>query len=182
VVVKAEVAGGAHKSDLGAVAVDLRSPEEFDEALTRMTGDLERAGLAVSGYLVQQFARGGHEVIYGVSHDRRFGPLLMFGLGGKYVEVFQDVRFALPPLTRTEALEVVRSIRGRKLLEGVRGEKPIDTDLLAENLLRLAQLVDDHPRIRELDINPFLAAPDRAAAKALDVRLRVGDPAEETTP
>jgi acetyltransferase len=182
VVVKAEVAGGAHKSDLGAVAVDLRTPEEFDAALARMTRDLEAAGLSVAGYLVQQFAAGGHEVIYGISHDRRFGPLLMFGLGGKYVEVFQDVRFALPPLTRTEAREVVRSIRGRKLLEGVRGEKPLDTDFLAEVLLRLAQLVDEHPRIRELDINPFLAAPGREAAKALDVRIRVGAPDEETTP
>ena len=182
VVVKAEVAGGAHKSDVGAVAVDLRTPEELDAALARMDGGLERAGLAAAGYVVQQFAAGGHEVIYGVSHDRRFGPLLMFGLGGKYVEVFQDVRFALPPLTRTEAREVVLSIRGRKLLQGVRGDKPLDTDHLAEVLLRLAQLVDDHPRIRELDINPFLAAPDPGAAKALDVRIRVGDPAVEATP
>jgi acetyl coenzyme A synthetase (ADP forming)-like protein len=174
VVVKAEVSGMIHKSDLGAVAVDLRTPEELARALDAMTEDMDRAGLSVEGFLVQQFAAGGHEVIYGLSQDGRFGPLLMFGLGGKYVEVFGDVRFALPPLTRSEALEVVMGIRGRKILEGVRGEKALDPEFLAEILLRLAQLTEDHPGIRELDINPFLAAPTREACKALDVRIRVG--------
>jgi acetate---CoA ligase (ADP-forming) len=106
--------------------------------------------------------------------DPHFGPLLMFGLGGKYVEVFQDVRFAVTPLDAEEAREVIRGIRGFKLLEGVRGEPGADLDLLAEILLRLAQLSQRHPRIRELDINPFLAGPDRESAKALDARIRVG--------
>jgi acyl-CoA synthetase (NDP forming) len=116
-------------------------------------------------------ARGGHEVIFGITTDPRFGPLLMFGLGGKYVEVFQDVRFAVPPLDALEAREVVRGIRGFKLLEGVRGEPGADLDLLAEILLRLSQLVQRHPGIRELDVNPFLAGPDRESARALDARL-----------
>ena len=85
-------------------------------------------------------ARGGHEVIFGITTDPRFGPLLMFGLGGKYVEVFQDVRFGVLPLGRSDALDMVRGIRGFKLLQGVRGEPGADIDLLCEILLRLAQL------------------------------------------
>jgi acyl-CoA synthetase (NDP forming) len=99
--------------------------------------------------------------------------MLMFGLGGKYVEVFRDVCFTIPPLSRTEALDVVRGIRGRKLLEGVRGEKPIDLAGLAEVLLRIAQLVEHHPELVELDINPFVASPEPGASKAVDVRIRV---------
>jgi acyl-CoA synthetase (NDP forming) len=117
---------------------------------------------------------GGHEVIFGISTDPRFGPLLMFGLGGRYVEVFQDVRFGVTPLDRAEAREMIRGIRGVKLLEGVRGEEAADFGLLEEVLLRLAQLAQRHPRLRELDLNPFLAGADAARSKALDVRLRVG--------
>jgi acyl-CoA synthetase (NDP forming) len=141
---------------------------------------VEAAGHRVEGFLVQKMVRGGHEVIFGITTDPRFGPLLMFGLGGKYVEVFQDVRFAVPPLEAVEARDVIEGIRGFKLLEGVRGEAGADLDLLAEVLLRLAQLAQRHPRIRELDVNPFLAGPDRASALALDARIRVeGAPAEK---
>jgi acyl-CoA synthetase (NDP forming) len=138
-----------------------------------MRGDITAAGHHLSGYLVQEMAHGGHEVIFGVTTDPRFGPLLMFGLGGKYVEVFEDVRFGVLPLDAWEAGEMVRGIRGIRLLTGVRGEPGADLDLLVEVLLRIAQLVARHPRIVELDVNPFLAAPTRHAAKALDVRLRV---------
>jgi acyl-CoA synthetase (NDP forming) len=134
---------------------------------------LGAAGLEARGYLVQEMARGGHEVIFGVSTDARFGPVLMFGLGGKYVEVFGDVRFGVTPLAPSEAWDMVRGLRGGKLLEGVRGEPPADRELLVEVLLRVAQLVQRHPAIQELDLNPFLAAPDRDRAKALDVRIRV---------
>jgi acyl-CoA synthetase (NDP forming) len=171
VVLKAVAPGLVHKSEVGAVRVDLRDEGELARALGEMEGAVGRAGLAVEGFLVQEMARGGHEVIFGITTDPRFGPLLMFGLGGKYVEVFQDVRFAVPPLDALEAREVVRGIRGFRLLEGVRGEPGADLDLLAEILLRLSQLVQRHPRIRELDINPFLAGPDRARARALDARL-----------
>jgi acetyltransferase len=126
-----------------------------------------------ASFLVQEMAKGGHEVIFGITVDPRFGPLLMFGLGGRYVEVFQDVRFGVLPLAPREAAEMVRGIRGVKLLEGVRGEQGADLELLAEVLLRLAQLIARHPRIAELDVNPFLAAHDRRAAKALDARIRV---------
>ena len=123
--------------------------------------------------LLQELGRGGHEVIFGITTDPRFGPLLMFGLGGKYVEVLRDVRFGVPPLTPQEAREMIRGIRGFPLLEGVRGEAGADLELLEEILLRIAQLAELHPKIQELDINPFVAAADRDAAKALDVRIRV---------
>jgi acetyltransferase len=102
------------------------------------------------------------------------GPLLLFGLGGKYVEVLGDVRLALPPLSRAEAARVVRGIRAFPLLEGVRGDAPADIGTLEEVLLRLAQLVTRHPRIVEIDVNPFLAAPAGAGPAALDVRVKLG--------
>jgi acetyl coenzyme A synthetase (ADP forming)-like protein len=177
VVLKAVAPDLVHKSDVGAVQVDLRDEAELAGALDRTSASVEGAGHHIEGWLVQEMARGGHEVIYGITTDPRFGPLLMFGLGGKYVEVFQDVRFGVLPLGASEAREMIRGIRGFKLLEGVRGEAGADLDLLCEVLLRLAQLAQRHPRIQELDINPFLAGSGREA-RALDVRIRVrpGDP------
>jgi acetyltransferase len=180
VVVKAVAPDLVHKSEAGAVRVDLRGDGELAEAVDAMERSVAAAGHRVEGFLVQEMARGGHEVIFGITTDARFGPILMFGLGGKYVEVFQDVRFGLLPLAPYEALEMIRGIRGFKLLQGVRGEAGADLDVLCEVLMRLAQLVQRHPRVRELDINPFLAAPDRGRAKALDARIRVAGPEEVT--
>ncbi len=174
VVVKAVAAEVVHKSDVGAVRVDLRNPEELARAIAEIDAAVTTAGHRVEGWLLQELLRGGHEVIFGISTDPRFGPLLMFGLGGKYVEVFRDVRFGVPPLTHGEAAEMVRGIRGLPLLEGVRGEAPADLRLLEEVLLRLSQLAQRHPSIQELDLNPFLAAPGRDNAKAVDARIRVG--------
>jgi len=171
VVAKTIGEGLVHKSDVGAVAVDLRTPAELRKALNDMVERATEAGYPPAGFLIQRLARGGHEVIFGISTDPRFGPLLMFGLGGKYVEVLGDVRFAVTPLSRAEAHEVVRGIAAFKLLEGVRGEAAADVDLLVEILLRLAQLTERHPQIVELDINPFLAS--ATGSTALDVRIRV---------
>ena len=176
VVAKAVARDLVHKSDVGAVHVDLRDEAALRGALQSIGAGMAEAGHALEGFLLQEMVRGGHEVIFGISTDPRFGPLLMFGLGGRYVEVFQDVRFGVTPLDRTEAREMIRGIRGVKLLEGVRGEEAADFAMLEEVLLRLSQLAQRHPRVRELDVNPFLAAPSRAGAKAVDVRLRVGPP------
>jgi acetyl coenzyme A synthetase (ADP forming)-like protein len=163
-----------HKSEARAVRIDLGDAAALAAAAADMRRDAAAAGHRLTGFLVQEMAREGHEVIFGVSTDPRFGPLLMFGLGGKYVEVFQDVRFGVLPLDAYEAGEMVHGIRGIKLLTGVRGEPGADLELLREVLLRLARLVTRHPRIVELDVNPFLAAPSRQAAKAVDARIRVG--------
>jgi len=173
VVVKAVGPELVHKSDLGAVKIDLRSASELEEAIQEIRASLKTAGVESKGFLLQELGRGGHEVIFGITTDPRFGPLLMFGLGGKYVEVLRDVRFGVLPLAPLEAREMIRGIQGFPLLEGVRGEARADLELLEEVLLRIAQLAERHPRIQELDINPFVAAADRDAAKALDVRIRV---------
>jgi acetyltransferase len=173
VVLKATGAGLLHKSELGAVAVDLRDPEEVAAGLAAMTARLAAAGVVPQGFLLQEHRRGGQEVIFGVSTDARLGPLLLFGLGGKYVEVLGDVQLALPPLTAGDAARLVRGIHGLPLLLGVRGDAPADLAALEEVLLRLSQLVARHPRVVELDLNPFLAAPSGAAPAALDVRIRI---------
>lgn len=174
VVLKAIAPDLVHKSDVGAVRVDLRDEESLTQALKEVSDSVGRAGHRIEGWLVQEMAKGGHEVIFGITTDPRYGPLLMFGLGGKYVEVFQDVRFGVLPLGPSDAQDMVKGIRGFKLLQGVRGEAGADLDLLTEILLRLGQLAKRHPRIREVDINPFLAGPDREHARAVDARIRVG--------
>ncbi|MEO7795585.1 MAG: acetate--CoA ligase family protein [Thermoanaerobaculia bacterium] len=178
VVVKAISPGLVHKSEARAIELDLADESAVARACDALAGRFADAGLAVSGFFVQEMAQGGHETIFGVSTDPRFGPVLMFGLGGKYVEVFRDVRFGVTPLAPSEAGEMVRGIRGVKLLEGVRGDAPSDIALLEIVLLKLAWLVEHFPEISELDINPFLAAPaprpgEAGASKAVDVRVRV---------
>ena len=145
---KAIAPGLVHKSDVGAVRLELEDAAAVAVAAAEMRERLAAAGLRLAGFLVQEMVRGGHEVIFGISTDPRFGPLLMFGLGGKYVEVFQDVRFAVPPLAPHEAHDLVRGIRGFPLLAGVRGEPGADLELLEEVVLRIAQLVQRHPRSR----------------------------------
>lgn len=173
VVLKAVAEGLVHKSEHRAVALDLRTPEEVAREARRMELALQAAGLTSDGFLVQEMARGGQEVILGLSTDAKLGPLLMFGLGGKYVEVFRDVRFGVTPLAPSEARAMVDGIQGRALLDGVRGEPPVDRGLLVEALLRLAQLAARHPRLVELDVNPFLAGSDRSRSRAVDVRARL---------
>ncbi len=179
VVVKAISPGLVHKSEAKAIELDLASEAEVARACDALSHRFAAAGLAVSGFFVQEMAQSGHETIFGVSTDPRFGPVLMFGLGGKYVEVFRDVVFGITPLAPSEASEIVRRIRGVKLLEGVRGDAPSDIALLEMVLLKLAWLVQHFPEIVELDINPFLAAPaserpgEPGASKAVDVRVRV---------
>ncbi len=173
VAIKAEAPGLVHKSDIGALRLGLESSLQASDAVAGIAAALDREKLAPSGYLVQKMGGGGHEVLFGIATDERFGPVLAVGLGGRYVEVWRDVRFGVPPLSRAEAEAMIRGLRGFRLLEGVRGDRPADLDVLVEALMRLAQLSQRHPAIQELDINPFLAAPDRAEAVAVDVRISV---------
>jgi acetyltransferase len=106
-----------------------------------------------------------------MSHDPQFGPLLMFGLGGIYVETLKDVAFRVWPITESDAREMIESIRGYPILKGTRGEDPVDFALLEETLMRVSQLVGDFPEIAELDINPFIASHKADASKAVDAKI-----------
>lgn len=125
--------------------------------------------------MIQELAdtTDGKEVILGMTMDPKFGPILMFGMGGKYVEITKDITFRVMPVTDVDAREMVKAIRSYPLLEGVRGEPAVDIDFIVESVQRLAQLVADVPRIIELDMNPVIVTPDRSACRVVDARIRV---------
>ncbi len=177
VVLKAVVPGLVHKTEAGGVVTDLRSPEELFAAARRMRSAFGQAAASQEPglrFLVQEHVRGGREVIVGMIQDPNFGPLIMFGLGGIYVETLKDVTFRVPPLTDLDAQEMIRQIRGYKLLEGVRGEPPVDFDGLAQVLERFSQLVEDLPQVAEIEVNPLMTFPEAKDFRAVDARVRIG--------
>jgi acetyl coenzyme A synthetase (ADP forming)-like protein len=171
VVVKVLAEGLVHKSEKGAVRLDLRTPEEVREACAALRRTLGPGPLR---YQVQAMVREGHETILGLARDPKFGPLLMFGLGGVFVEVMKDVVFRIPPITDVEAAEMVRGIRGHPILAGARGGARADEAFLAEAILRLAQLAVDLPSVAQVDINPLFAGRDRASSYVVDARVKLG--------
>jgi acyl-CoA synthetase (NDP forming) len=126
----------------------------------------------VAGVLVQRMLSGGREVILGGKRDPSFGPVVMFGLGGVYVELFEDVTFRLAPLTREEAEEMVSEVRGSRLLHGVRGEPPSDVGAIVEALLALSRLLVECPEVAEADVNPLLVFAQ--GVTAVDARVVTG--------
>ena len=169
VVLKAVAPGVVHKTDVGAVRVDIRSAQELDAAYGDMIRRMGEAHIDLEGILVEKFVRGGRETIIGMSTDPSFGPILMFGLGGIFVEALQDVAFRLAPLSEVDASEMLASIRGAKLLQEFRGNAGADRSAVTEAIQRISQLVVEHPDIAELDINPFLAFPE--GGPAVDCRV-----------
>jgi len=174
VVLKVLSSDVVHKTDAGGVRIDLRSGSEVAEAFGQILQSVKARHEAarIQGVLVERYQKGGHEVIIGMSTDARFGPVLMFGLGGIYVETLRDVEFRIHPVTRTDADEMIRSVRGFPLLEGVRGEVGSDLEHLSQVIQRISQMVGDHDRISELDLNPFIALED--GGLALDARMTLG--------
>jgi len=160
-----------HKTDVGGVRVGVKSAAEAEDAFLEITTNARRSmpEAFIKGVMVYEMVRGGKEVILGMTVDRTFGPMIMFGLGGIYVEVLKDVAFRIAPVTRREALAMVNEIRTVALLKGARGEKPADLDAIADTIVRLSVLVTDFPEIQELDINP-LAVMEKGAV-ALDARI-----------
>ncbi|MDH4162307.1 MAG: acetate--CoA ligase family protein [Nitrospirota bacterium] len=160
-----------HKTDVGGVRVGVKSAGEAEEAFLDITTNARRSmpNAFIKGVMVYEMVRGGKEVILGVTVDRTFGPMVMFGLGGIYVEVLKDVAFRIAPVTRREALAMVNEIRTVALLKGARGEKPADLDAIADTIVRLSVLVTDFPEIQELDINPLVVM--ERGAVALDARI-----------
>jgi acetate---CoA ligase (ADP-forming) len=162
-----------HKTDVGGVAVGLKDAAEVREAFDAM---IKRAKAArpeadIWGCLVQQMLKGGKEIILGMNRDPQFGPLVMFGLGGIYVEVLKDVAFRVAPFSRHEALDMMKEIRSYKLLTGVRGQAASDVDAIADTLLKLSQLVTDFPEILEMDINPLMVFDEGKGVMGIDMRL-----------
>jgi acetyl coenzyme A synthetase (ADP forming)-like protein len=156
-----------HKTESGAVRLSVQ-----DENAVRNTFDeLRQDGM--EGVLVQQMIRSGVELMIGVAPDRSFGPLIAFGLGGIHVELLGDVRFRVTPITDQDAHEMVREIRGYRLLEGYRGHPPADIPAIEEVLLRISRLVEDIPEIQELDLNPIFGLPPGQGCVVADARIRV---------
>ena len=168
VALKAEVPGLTHKTDAGAVLLDLRTEAGVRSGYGELAG---RFGARLSGVAVQPMITGGTEVIVGVRDDQMFGPLVVFGLGGVATEVLADHAARLAPLTDADAETLINSVRSAPLLHGHRGAPAVDLAALRDVLLRVSRLSDDLPEIAELDLNPVIARPDSAVA--VDARIRV---------
>lgn len=164
-----------HKSDAGGVKVNLDSDSAVRSAYREIMRNARRYDrrAEIKGVLIVEMVRGGKEVILGSKQEPGFGPVLMLGMGGIYVEVLKDVTFRLAPVTSREADGMMESIKARRLLEGVRGEAPSDTAKLSECIQRLSQLVSDFGEIRELDMNPVAVLPRGRGCRVLDVRIGI---------
>ena len=160
-----------HKTDAGGVKLGLDDEEAvgkaFDDIISAIKKNEPNAN--IHGVSVQNMARPGVEVIIGMSKDPQFGPVLMFGLGGILVEVLKDVSFRIVPLTKRDAREMIKEIKGYPILEGYRGQEPSNVAVLEDYLLKVSNFVDGRPEIKELDINPIFAYSDGAVA--VDARV-----------
>ena len=166
-----------HKSDAGGVKLGLKTSKQvgkaYDDILAAIGQKYSEA--KVQGVSVQKMARPGVEVIIGMSKDAQFGPVLMFGLGGILVEILKDVSFRIVPLTKRDARAMIREIKGYPLLEGYRGQEPVDVANLEELILKVSSFAEQHPEVKELDLNPVFAYSNGAVAA--DARIVL-----ETTP
>lgn len=162
-----------HKSDIGGIKLNITSASEVRDAFDLLVyrGQRFMPDAIIWGCQVQQMVKGGREVIIGVNRDPQFGPLIMFGLGGIYVEALKDVTFRVAPIDRRNATEMLGEIRSYKLLRGVRGEKPSDQAAIVDTLLRISQLVSDFPEVVELDINPLMVFEQGRGVLGIDMRL-----------
>ena len=160
-----------HKSDAGGVVLDLKTSDGVREAYEEILANAKRykSDAKIAGILVQEMAPSSTEVIIGMTTDPQFGPTLMFGLGGIFVEVFQDVAFRVAPIEERDAYEMIREIKAYSILQGVRGKEPSDVKALADILLRVSKLVMEYREIEQLDLNPVLAY--STGAKVVDARI-----------
>jgi len=147
-----------HKTDVGGVKLNLTSERAVYNAFVEITTNVKRVmpDAYIEGVMVYEMVTGGKEVIIGVTYDKTFGHMIMFGLGGIYVEVLKDVSFRIVPVSEEEAFEMINEIRGAKILDGVRGEKPYDKADIANCIMKLSMLVCDFPIIKEIDVNPYV--------------------------
>lgn len=165
-----------HKTDVGGVKIGIDNEKELEENYNQILFSVSKymPDANISSILVQEFIKDKKETIIGMSEDPQFGPMIMFGLGGIYVEALKDVSFRIAPLSRQVAREMVEEIKTIKLLKGTRGENPSDIDSIIEIILRVSQLVTDFPEILEMDINPLFVKKQGEGSIAGDVRIRIG--------
>lgn len=160
-----------HKSDSGGVKLGLSNATQVSKAYSDILSSVKQyhPDARIYGVSVQKMARPGIEVIIGMTKDAQFGPVLMFGLGGILVEVLKDVAFRIVPLTKRDAREMIREIKGYPLLQGYRGQEPADIAFLEELLLKVSNFIEKNPEIKELDLNPIFAY--KNGAVAVDARV-----------
>lgn len=165
----------SHKTDVGGVVVNIKSEEQLRREYKGLLERLEAKGLleGLEGVIIQEMVKGSREMVCGIATDPQYGPMMMFGLGGVFVEVMKDVTFRIAPLTDVDADEMIKSVKAYKLLQGARGTTPAQIDQIQETLLRLSQLVSDFKFIDELDINPLLISETTGEGIAVDGRIKV---------
>jgi succinyl-CoA synthetase beta subunit len=152
VVLKGSGEALSHKTEMNLIAIDMRNEAEVREAFRKLTSNPQAK---VEEVLVQQMVKGDRELVIGLTRDDQFGPCVMFGLGGIFTEILEDISFRVAPLSRVDAMEMMEDIRGKKILGAVRGKSPVDTEVLADILLSLGQIGLDYEKVREIDINPL---------------------------
>lgn len=163
----------SHKSDLGGISLSLQNAAEVKVAYQDMMENISKKipDASLEGVHLQPMLSGGREVILGMVRNPTFGPMLMFGLGGVYVEILKDVRFAIAPVDEKEARELITGIKTYPLLAGVRGAKSSDINALVDIILRVSKFVCDFPEIEEFEINPIMVFEEGKGALAVDMRL-----------
>jgi len=171
VVLKISSPDVVHKSDSGGVKLGLANATQVGKAYNEIISSIKKTypKAEIQGVSVQPMAPPGVEVIVGMSKDPQFGPVLMFGLGGILVEVLKDVSFRIVPVTERDAREMIKEIKGYPILEGYRGQKPASIPALEKLIVKVSQFVEKNPQIKELDLNPIFAYPDKAVA--VDARI-----------
>jgi len=162
-----------HKSDFGAIAVNILNDQDLENAYRKITSSVKKhaANARIDGILVEKMAPKGLEVIIGMKRDPGFGPLMMFGMGGVFVELYKDVSFRVAPLRYQDAVAMVNATKACRLLEGWRGGERYDIEAVIRTILSLSELVTDFPQISEIEINPLLVLPENKGALALDCRM-----------
>ncbi|NWF86331.1 acetate--CoA ligase family protein [Candidatus Bathyarchaeota archaeon] len=160
-----------HKSDVGGVIVGLKSAKDVQKSYKQIMQNVKRhnAKAKIVGVLIQEMAPSSTEVIVGAIKDPQFGPAIMFGLGGIFVEVLKDVTFRVAPITEQEAREMITEVRAYPLLKGYRNQPPADIDAIVKILLNASKLVMEHQEIKELDLNPIMVY--EKGAKTVDARI-----------
>jgi acyl-CoA synthetase (NDP forming) len=160
-----------HKSDAGGVKVNLKDKAEVERAYDEIMASAKKKfpSAVIEGVTVQNMAKPGIEVIMGMVKDPSFGPVIMFGLGGVFVEVLKDVAFRIVPIETSDAVDMINEIKGKRLLEGYRGQEPADLACLQHMLLKLSDFVNTTPEIEEIDMNPVFAYKDGAVV--VDARI-----------